>query len=228
MLPCQISVAIDGPAGAGKSSVARAVASDLGLVYLDTGAMYRAITWKAGQLQIPLTDAEGLGKLATATRFYWCEQANALPKLYMDGKPLPDAIRSPEVTAAVSSVASYEQVRSIMRQQQKLLGLGKGIVMDGRDIGTVVMPHADCKIYLTATLAARADRRREERGLASDMLPQLMQEMAARDQKDTSRQHSPLSVAADAIVLDTTGLSLQEVVDCVKQYIKQVCSNKGE
>lgn len=227
MLPCQLNIAIDGPAGAGKSSVARAVALALGLVYLDTGAMYRAITWKALQRQFSLSDAVKLGSLAAATDFCWGGQGR-VPELYMDGSPLPAAIRSPEVTSQVSLVASYEEVRSVLRQKQNDLGKGKGVIMDGRDIGTTVMPKAALKIFLTASLEERAGRRLKEFGQDASLLPQKMQEMAERDRKDSSRQHSPLSIAADATIIDTTGLSLSEVVDLVIRHAREVCHSRGE
>lgn len=227
MLPCQLNIAIDGPAGAGKSSVARAVAQALRLVYLDTGAMYRAITWKALQLQVPLTDAALLGQLAARTEFCWSGQAS-VPELYMDGTPLPAAIRSTEVTSQVSLVASFEEVRSELRKKQRDLGKGKGVIMDGRDIGTAVMPSAALKIFLTASLEERAERRLKELGQDSNLLPQLMQAMAERDRKDTSRQHSPLSIAQDATIIDTTGLSLSQVVDLVIRHAQQVCHCKEE
>lgn len=228
MLPCQLNIAIDGPAGAGKSSVARAVALALGLVYLDTGAMYRAITWKALEQQLPLTDAAQLGSLAATTVFSWGRGQGQIPELYMDGSPLPAAIRSLEVTSQVSLVASYEEVRSVLRQKQRDLGKGQGVIMDGRDIGTTVMPVAALKVFLTASLQERAGRRLREFGHDISLLPQKMQEMAERDRKDSSRQHSPLSIAADAIVIDTTGLSLSEVVDLVIKHAEAVCHNKEE
>lgn len=227
MLPCQLNIAIDGPAGAGKSSVARAVAQALGLVYLDTGAMYRAITWKALELQVTLTDAIALGRLAASSEFSW-HSHDGVPELHMDGKPLPTAVRSQEVTSQVSLVASYEEVRSELRRKQKALGKGQGVVMDGRDIGTVVMPAAALKIFLTASLEERAKRRLKEQGQDLSLLPQMMQAMAERDHKDASRQHSPLSIAQDATVIDTSGLSLSQVVDLVIWQAQQVCPSEGE
>ncbi len=227
MLPCQLNIAIDGPAGAGKSSVARAVAQALGLIYLDTGAMYRAITWKALKLQVPLTDANALGELTAGSEFCW-GGPNGAPELCMDGEPLPAAIRSQEVTSQVSLVASYEEVRKELRQKQRELGKGRGVVMDGRDIGTVVMPAAALKIFLTASLEERAERRLKELGQDSSLLPQMMQAMARRDHKDASRQHSPLSIAPNATIIDTTGLSLSQVVDLVIWHARQVCLSEGE
>lgn len=227
MLPCQLNIAIDGPAGAGKSSVACAVAQVLGLVYLDTGAMYRAITWKALELQVPLTDARELGKLAASSKFSW-SGGDGIPELYFDGKPLPTTIRSQEVTSQVSLVASYEEVRSELRQKQRMLARGQGVIMDGRDIGTAVMPDAALKIFLTASLEERAKRRLHELGQDLSLLPQMMQAMTERDRKDATRQHSPLCIAQDAIEIDTTGLSFSQVVDLVVWHAQQVCLNKGE
>ncbi|NLW17654.1 MAG: (d)CMP kinase [Firmicutes bacterium] len=227
MLPCQLNIAIDGPAGAGKSSVARAVAQALGIAYLDTGAMYRAITWKALESRVPLTDVDALSKLAENTQFSWGNQ-EGVRELFMDGKPLPPAIRSPEVTQQGSLVASYEEVRRVLRQKQRALGSGKGVIMDGRDIGTAVMPTAPLKIFLTASLEERAVRRLKELGQDLSLLPQMMQSLAERDHKDSSREHSPLCIAEDAIVIDTTGLSLSQVVDLVIGHARQVCLDLGE
>lgn len=227
MLPCQLNIAIDGPAGAGKSTVARAVAHALGLVYLDTGAMYRAITWKALKSQVPLTDAEALGRLAAKTEFCWSGD-EGIPELLIDGNALPAAIRFEEVTKQVSLVASYEEVRRELRQKQRTLGKGKGVIMDGRDIGTAVMPSAPLKVFLTASLEERAERRLRELGQDLSQLSQMMQDMAERDRKDSSRQHSPLSIAQDATIIDTTGLSLSQVVDLVIRHAQQVCCNEEE
>lgn len=224
MLPCQLNIAIDGPAGAGKSSVALRVAKRLKLVYLDTGAMYRALTWKAIQSGVALTDASGLGQLAKSTRFQW-RVHNTTLELYMDKQPIPEAIRSSWITEHVSLVASYEEVRAELLQQQRSLAAGSGVVMDGRDIGTNVMPDASLKIFLTASLEERALRRLQEQQLSLDQLPRLMQSLAGRDNKDASRQHSPLAVATDAIIIDTSKLSLAEVVDLVVQHAKRVCQN---
>lgn len=227
MLPRQLNIAIDGPAGAGKSSVARAVAEALGLVYLDTGAMYRAITWKALQLQVPLADAAALGRLASSTEFSWGDN-DRIPELLVDGNVISPEIRSPEVTTQVSLVSSFEEVRSQMRQRQRALGRGEGVIMDGRDIGTTVMPNAPLKIFLTASLEERAVRRLKELGQDMSLLSQMMHDMAERDRKDSSRQHSPLSIAADATIIDTTGLSLSEVVDLVIRHAQQVCCSEEE
>lgn len=226
LLPCQLNIAVDGPAGAGKSSVARAVAENLGLIYLDTGAMYRAITWKAMDLNLPLEDAQAMGKLAAATEFTWHDHGTGR-QLFMDSQPLPSAIRSREVTRAVSLVSSYEPVRKVLRNQQRALCADNGVIMDGRDIGTAVMPDADLKIFLTASLQERARRRLQERGQSLGMLSEVMQEMAERDRYDSTRAHSPLCIAADAIVIDTTGLSLTQVVDSVVGHAQQICQSKG-
>lgn len=227
MLPCQLNIAIDGPAGAGKSSVARAVAQALGLAYLDTGAMYRAITWKALEFGVPLTDVDALSSLAAETEFCW-SNGDGVPELLMDGEPLPAAIRSAEVTQQVSLVASYEEVRRELRRKQRALGSGKGIIMDGRDIGTTVMPAAPLKIFLTASLEERAVRRLKELGQDLSLLPQMMHSLVERDRKDSSREHSPLCIAEDAIEIDTTGLSLSQVVDLVIGHARQVCISEGE
>lgn len=228
MLARQLNIAIDGPAGAGKSSVARAVAEALGLVYLDTGAMYRAITWKAQQQNLSLQDPEMLGRLAEATEFTWSGD-KLRRRLFMDGGPIPAAIRSPAVTQCVSLVASHETVRRVLRQkQQQLASNDRGVIMDGRDIGTAVMPDAELKIYLTASLEERARRRMHDLGQDASQLPRLMRDMAERDRQDSTREHSPLSIAPDATVIDTTGLSLSQVVDLVIWHAEQICLCRGE
>lgn len=225
LLPCQLNIAIDGPAGAGKSSVARAVADALGLAYLDTGAMYRAVTWKALQSGRNIHDEDAIRQLAEAIQFEWKRDHDGLT-LLVDGNVVPEGVRSEQVTSNVSLVASYEGVRSILRDRQRGLCASKGIVMDGRDIGTVVMPDADLKVFLTADLEERARRRLIEQGRSQDEIHVMMQSMAERDSKDSSRVHSPLKPASDALTVDTTGLSLQRVVDMILGHAQAVCAKE--
>jgi CMP/dCMP kinase len=192
-----VVIAIDGPAGAGKSSVARAAAERLGFTYLDTGAMYRAVAYRAADADDPAAVARGL-KLELGDR------------VRVDGEDVTEVIREPWVTEASSRVSSDPGVReALVVQQRRLLGQGDWVA-EGRDIGTVVMPDAAVKVFLTASPEERARRRAAE--LGSDAAV-VLQEQTMRDERDRSREHSPLAPAAEAVPVDTTGLSLEEVVE---------------
>jgi cytidylate kinase len=211
-----VVVAIDGPSGSGKSSTSRGVARRLGLRYLDTGAMYRAITWWMLQDGVPVDDPE-----AVAARC--CDPAivsgtdPAAPTITVDGVDVAEAIRTPEVTGAVSQVSAVPQVRARLLDLQRAVIdaalRGPGIVVEGRDIGSTVAPDADVKVYLTADSAARAQRRAAEEG-GSD-LAATESSLLARDQIDSTRTASPLTMAEGAVHLDTTPYSLDEVVDLI-------------
>lgn len=220
----RLVIAIDGPAGAGKSSVARQVAHRLGYVYIDTGAMYRAITLLALEQGLDLSNEELLVNLARRTRI---ELAPTPPDepigVRVNGRDVSLAIRQPEVTQAVSLVSSHARLRELMVDQQRRLGVGGGVVMDGRDIGTVVFPQADCKIFLTASVEERARRRHlecESRGIASTLEAQIA-DIQRRDAYDSSRAASPLVQAPDAVLLDTTGLSKDKVIDRILGIIRE-------
>jgi cytidylate kinase len=198
-------VAIDGPAGAGKSTVARAVAARIGGVYLDSGAMYRAVALAALRRGI---DPAAAGELAAIVSI---ELEPGV--VILDGEEVTALIREPAVSDAASLAAAVPQVRAAMvGQQRALLGSGGDWVAEGRDIGTVVWPHAEVKVFLTASAQERAERRAAELGLAVDA---VLAQVLERDARDTSRAHSPLRAADDAVTLDTTGLSLEEVVEHV-------------
>lgn len=211
-----LTIAIDGPAGAGKSTVARRVANELGLIYVDTGAMYRAITWKAIKNQIDTADEEGLTQLTRESSL----ELKATPHgmdIWLDGHRITEAVRSPEVTAHVSEVARVAGVREALVHKQRTIAQNTGVVMDGRDIGTQVLPNADLKVYLTASIEERARRRYGElvrNGFKVDMT-QLQEEIRIRDETDANRTHSPLRPASDAIVLDSSTLSIEEVVEAI-------------
>jgi cytidylate kinase len=205
-------VAIDGPAGSGKSTTARRVAQRLGLRYLDTGALYRAVTLAAHRNGVAITDAEGLARLA-ASADVRVEQ----DRVWLDGEDVHDAIRSPQVTADVSGVSAIPEVRAAMLGRQRAIAKRAGTVMDGRDIGTVVLPRADLKVFLTADAQTRARRRQAEeaqRGPQRD-LDSIAREIAARDHADSTRSNAPLQCAPDAVRVDTTSMSVDEQVDAV-------------
>jgi cytidylate kinase len=203
-------IAIDGPAGAGKSTVARAVAKRLGFTYLDTGAMYRAVALAAIRSGRAPSEVAGEVRLTIGER------------ILLDGEDVSEEIRTPEVSEAASRAAADPAVREAMVAEQRRLLYSSPLthwVAEGRDIGTVVAPNAELKIYLTASPQARALRRAAEQGVATEI---VLAEQAIRDERDSERAHSPLVAAADAVALDTTGLSLDEVVARIADAASQV------
>lgn len=210
----KISVAIDGPAAAGKSTVAKIVAEHFSYVYVDTGAMYRALTYKALQNHVDVEDEQELHRLLIETDIQ-LKPSKKGQLVFVDGEDVTEKIRTHEVTASVSAVAKHRAVREEMVKMQKELGKNGGVVMDGRDIGTHVLPHAELKIFLIASVDERAQRRHFEnlqKGFTSD-LEKLKKEIAARDKYDSEREVSPLRKAEDAIEIDTTSMSIQQVAD---------------
>jgi cytidylate kinase len=209
--PRGIVVAIDGPSGAGKSTVGRALAERLGYTYIDTGAMYRAIAWKALRTSVPLDSDSDLAALSEATNL---ELVDGGRRVRVDGADVTSEIRSPEVSSAASRVSVHGGVRRNMVARQRAMGLSGGVVLDGRDIGTAVFPDAEVKFYLDADPAQRARRRHEElqRAGAAVSLQTVEREVRERDHADSHRAESPLVRAADAIDLDTTALGLDEVL----------------
>jgi cytidylate kinase len=208
-------VAIDGPAGAGKSTVAQLAAKALGYVYIDTGAMYRAVAWKTLEQKDTVTDEKIIGLVKDIDVVLSYKDGHT--QVLVDGVDVTAAIRTPEVTAIVSQVAKLAPVREKMVELQRQMAKNGSVVMDGRDIATNVLPDADVKIYLTASIEERARRRWQElkdKGYAVD-LEELKQEISQRDKADSEREISPLVKAADASLLDTTGLSIEEVVKSI-------------
>ena len=208
----KLVVAIDGPAGAGKSTVAKLVAQELHLVYIDTGAMYRAVAWKVLYQKKGVTTAaiEEVAKDIDVRLYY----EGGRTRVFVDGKEVTDEIRTPEVSHIVSKVASLALVREKMVELQRKMAESGSVLMDGRDIGTNVLPNASVKIYLTASIEERAKRRARElleKGHAVSEAD-VEKEIAARDKADMEREISPLRQADDAVLLDTTGLSIKEVV----------------
>lgn len=213
-----IQIAIDGPASSGKSTVAKIIAKDLGYTYLDTGAMYRAATYIALQHQISPEEASQVLDLLDQYPISFGRSEDGQQLVYVGDVDVSHPIRENTVTNAVSSFAAVPAVREKLVALQQEIAQQGGIVMDGRDIGTVVLPKAELKIFLVASVDERAERRYKEnlaKGIETD-LETLKEEIAARDYKDSHRATSPLKQAEEAIYLDTTGLSIQEVVDKIK------------
>lgn len=209
-----IQIAIDGPAGTGKSTIAKIVAEQLGFTYIDTGAMYRAVTYKALKENIQLNDEKKLEEMLLKTNIDLKPSPNG-QLVFVDGEDVTKKIRSNEVTANVPQVASLAKVREILVAKQKQLAKDGAVVMDGRDIGTHVLKEAELKIFMSASVEERAKRRlldNKKRGIPSDY-EQLKEEIALRDQQDMERKISPLVQAEDAIYLDTTHLSIEEVAE---------------
>lgn len=214
----KVNVAIDGPAGAGKSTVAKMAAEKLGFIYIDTGAMYRAITWKALQNNIDPRNEHELEVLLKDTVIQ-LTQENGSPRVICDDRDVSDEIRDPAVTRNVSYIAAHRKIREDLVCRQQQLAEQGGAVMDGRDIGTAVLPDAEVKIFLTASVNERARRRHDEqiaKGIPTD-IDELKQEIENRDKLDTEREITPLKKAEDAVFLDSTNLSIEEVVKRIYQ-----------
>ena len=206
-----IQIAIDGPAAAGKSTIAKIVAEKLGYIYIDTGAMYRAITLKAIKKGIDLSSNEEAGALLLETGIDLQPSVNG-QLVFLDNKNVTEEIRTQEVTKAVSEMSAHALVRERMVELQQQLAEGRGVVMDGRDIGTHVLPNAPLKVFMSASVEERAERRFKEnktRGIQTP-LEELQEEIAKRDKMDSEREVAPLRKAEDAIFLDTTPLTIQE------------------
>jgi CMP/dCMP kinase len=217
-----ICIAIDGPAAAGKSTVAKIIAKRLAYLYIDTGAMYRALTYLALQQGIALDDEQALISLLKNT-YIDLKPSEQGQLVFVNGEDVTNVIRSKEVTNAVSLVAKHPLVREEMVARQRVLAKDGGVVMDGRDIGTYVLPDAEVKIFLKASVEERAKRRHAEniaRGFPSD-LETLKKEIARRDRIDSEREVAPLKKAEDAIEIDTTSLSIEEVVDRIMEIVDE-------
>ena len=218
----RIVVAIDGPAGAGKSSIARRVAEKLGYLYLDTGAMYRAVALWALRLNVALDDMHRLEQLALSAAIT-LEGA----RVTLNGEDVSEAIRTPEVSAAASQVSAVPAVRRALVDKQRAMAESTSVVMEGRDIGTVVFPNAAVKIFLDASAEVRALRRHDElaaRGAEPDQ-DQVARDMNERDQRDRARAEAPLVQAPDAVLLDSTTLTLEQVEEAVLRLVRARTSN---
>ncbi len=218
-------IAIDGPSGAGKSTIARLLAKRLGYVYIDTGAMYRAFGWKALKEGIDTKDESALAGLAGRTEVI-IEKDNDNPRIYVDGRDVTDEIRTPEMGMAASDVSKSPAVRSRLLLLQRRLGERGGVVMDGRDIGTVVFPDADIKFYLDASAEERGRRRFLElkaKGLDVE-LAEITRQIIERDEQDRSRALAPLRPAPDAVFIDSSSLSIEEVLSIMLDNIREKVS----
>lgn len=218
-----LQVAIDGPASSGKSTVAKIIAKRFGYVYCDTGAMYRSVTWAALENGIDVSDTKQVIDLARRIKITF-EPGQPDQRVFVDGHEVTKDIRTEKIAANVSAVAAIPEVRAQMVEQQRRIAQAGGIVMDGRDIGTTVLPDAQVKVFLVASAHERARRRYEEnlqKGLATQSLDELEAAIKLRDQKDSTRKVSPLTQAKDAILIDTTSLTIDQVVDEISALIKK-------
>jgi cytidylate kinase len=208
-------IAIDGPAGAGKSTVALKLAQRLGFVLVDTGALYRGVAMAAREAGVPWDDAARLGEFTATLDLQLVPTSNGAPRLLIAGVDRSDDIRTPEISMGASDVSKHESVRAALLDLQRRLGRDGGVVLEGRDIGTVVFPDAEAKVFLTAAAEVRARRRVDDlaqRGLQADF-GQTLAEIQARDAQDSGRAVAPLRPATDAITLDTTNLDIDRVVE---------------
>jgi len=215
-MPDRLAIAVDGPCASGKGTVARGVARELGYQYVDTGAMYRAVAQVARQRGVAWDDEAALGPLAAGLRFAFTWDGDLL-RVVVDGVDLTEAIRTDEIGRGASDVSKLPAVRGALLDLQRGLGLAGGVVMDGRDIGTVVLPDAGLKIYLDADVDERAQRRYAEmvrRGIDTT-LPETREALVARDRQDMERAHAPLRQADDAVRVDTTGMDIPAAIDAV-------------
>ncbi|GBF11682.1 (d)CMP kinase [Tepidibacillus infernus] len=218
----KISIAIDGPAGAGKSTVAKKVANELGFLYIDTGAMYRALTLKAINENIDLHDEDQLNQCLLRNPIQF-EIDQHIQRVKIGTTDVTEAIRTPEITKQVSLVASHAKVRETMVELQRRLAKEGSVVMDGRDIGTNVLPNAELKIFLTASIEERAHRRYLEmtKNGYEIKLEQIVEEIELRDKKDQERTVAPLKQAKDAILIDTSQLSIEQVVNVILSLARE-------
>lgn len=223
----KLIVAIDGPAGSGKSTVTHLLARKLEYVHIDTGALYRAIALKAKEVGLPIDGSDGagpaLGKLAVGCKleFQWLNDDRN--HVFLDGRNVSTLIRTPEISSGASKISAYPEVRQALLGLQREMGKIGGVVLEGRDIGTVVFPDADIKFYLTASVDSRARRRMvelEDKGIYLDF-EEVKTQVVGRDRDDMERKAAPLKKAADAIEVDTTNMNVEQVVNTLAQFVDQ-------
>ena len=217
------NIAIDGPSGAGKSTLARMAAAHFGLIYVDTGAIYRSVGLAARRAGISTKDEPGIAALLPGLDIRLCHDGGGVQRMLLAGEDISEAIRLPEISLSASEASALPVVRSFLLEMQRSLAREQDVVMDGRDIGTVVLPDAGLKIFLTADVAERARRRFRElsdKGVPTS-LDEVLRDMQQRDQNDTNRAEAPLRAAEDAVRLDTTNLSLDESFMALRRLIEE-------
>ena len=215
----KINIAIDGPGAAGKSTIAKCLAKKLNYVHLDTGAMYRSTAYKALQNHISLEDEEAVCKMLENTKIQLATDGS----IFLDGEDVSDKIRTNEISLAASLVSKLANVRRMLVERQQEMAKEKGFIMDGRDIGTVVLKDAEVKIYMTATPMARAKRRYDQniaKNIPTGSIEEIAREIAERDLQDMTRENSPLKKADDAVEIDTSDMSIDEVTEYIYRLAK--------
>lgn len=218
----KIAVAVDGPAGAGKSSISKIVAKKLGYLYIDTGAMYRSVTWAVLHNHIDINDQKAVEALLPELDLTM-EASEDSCKVFIAGRDVTDFIRTPQVNNSVSIVASYKGVRQYLVERQRLMAKAGGVILDGRDIGSVVLPNADLKIYLTASVEARAMRRYlEVQGTSNEQtLEDIKDSVMQRDDMDKNRKESPLIQVEDAVLVDSSNMTFDETVEHILYLVQE-------
>ena len=216
-----ISIAVDGPSGAGKSTLARAIASKYKFIYVDTGAIYRTVGLAAQYAKVDSKDIEGVIAILPDVKIEMCYDDEGVQRMLLGGKDVSAEIRTPLSSIYASDVSAIPEVRAFLMDMQRDMAKKYSVIMDGRDIGTVVLPNAELKVFMTASAEARAQRRYTEnlaKGFDSD-LNKIIEEIKQRDWQDTHREHSPLKKAEDAVVLDTSELNIDEVVSAIEAML---------
>ena len=218
----KIAVAVDGPAGAGKSSISKIVAKKLGYLYIDTGAMYRSVTWAVLHNHIDVNNQKAVEALLPELDLTM-EASDDSCKVFLAGQDVTDFIRTPQVNNAVSIVASYKGVRQYLVERQRLMAEAGGVILDGRDIGSVVLPNAELKIYLTASVEARAMRRYlEVKGTVNEQtLEDIKDSVMQRDDMDKNRKESPLIQVEDAVLVDSSEMTFDETVEHILHLVQE-------
>ena len=217
-----IQIAIDGPSGAGKSTVAKALAKKLGIIYVDTGALYRTVGYYVRQKNTDPSDAPAVGKLLPEIHLE-IRYENGVQEVYLNGEPMGNRIRTPEMSMYASAVSALPAVRTFLLNTQREIAEKNGVVMDGRDIGTVILPNANVKIFLTASETCRAERRYlelQQKGIQTT-LEEVLSDMRRRDRNDSTRAVAPAVAAKDATVVDSTGMQVEECVEKVAAIVAE-------
>ena len=218
----KIAIAIDGPAGAGKSSISKVVANELGYLYIDTGAMYRGVTWAVLNIHVNVNNQKDVESLLPSLDLTLEPTANAC-KVFVKGQDVTDLIRQQQINENVSTIASYKGVREYLVERQQAMAAVGGVILDGRDIGSVVLPKAELKIYLTASVDARAKRRwLEVQGTSNEQsLEDIKKNVESRDEMDKNRDESPLVCVEDAIVVDSSNMTFDETVEHILHLVQE-------